>query len=96
MNVSVVFGFEGLVVVVNGFVYQLNQFIVGVFMQQFILMVVLDNFDNVLVSIIEDVFQFVNDFVVIGDWVVQMLQVVVDDEDQVVQFFMGGDGDSVF
>lgn len=96
MYVSVVFGFESLVVVVNGFVYQLDKFIVGVFMQQFILMIVLYDFDNVLVSICKDVFQFVNNFVIIGDWVIKMLQVIVDNKDQVVQFFMGGDGDCVF
>lgn len=59
-------------------------------------MVILYYFDYVLVSIFEDVFQFVDDFVVIGDWVVKMLQVIVDNEDQVIQFFMGSDGDCIF
>lgn len=95
-NVRIIFRFEGLVVVVNGFVYQLDQFIVGIFTQQFILTVILYYFDYVLVSIFEDVFQFVDDFVVIGDRVVKTLQVIVDNEDQVIQFFTGSDGDRIF
>ena len=95
-NVSAVFGFEGLVVAVNGFVHQLNQLTAGVFTQQLIPTAAPDNLDNVPASTTEDAFQFVNDFAVTGDRAVQTLQVAVDDEDQVVQFFTGGDGDSAF
>ena len=95
-NVSAVFGFEGLVVAVNGFVHQLNQLTAGVFTQQLIPTTAPDNLDNVPASATEDAFQFVNDFAVTGDRAVQTLQVAVDDEDQVVQFFTGGDGDSAF
>lgn len=85
-NVSAVFGFEGLVVAVNGFVHQLNQLTAGVFTQQLIPTAAPDNLDNVPASTTEDAFQFVNDFAVTGDRAVQTLQVAVDDEDQVVQF----------
>ncbi len=95
-NVGAVFGFEGLVVAVNGFVHQLNQLTAGVFTQQLIPTTAPDNLDNVPASTTEDAFQFVNDFTVTGDRAVQTLQVAVDDEDQVIQFFTGRDGDSAF
>ena len=95
-NVRTIFRFEGLVVAVNGFVHQLNQLTAGVFTQQLIPTAAPDNLDNVPASTTEDAFQFVNDFAVTGDRAVQTLQVAVDDEDQVVQFFTGGDGDSAF
>ena len=95
-NVRAIFGFEGLVVTVNGFVHQLNQLTAGVFTQQLIPTTAPDNLDNVPAGTGEDTFQLVNDFAVTGDRAVQTLQVAVDDEDQVIQFFTGRDGDSAF
>src|SRR5699024_4751611 len=44
----------------------------------------------------EDTFQFVDDLAVTGDRAVKTLQVTVDNEDQVIQFFTGSDGDRTF
>ena len=93
-NVCAIFGFEGLVVAVNSFVHQLDQFTAGVFTQQLIPTTAPHHFDYVPASTFEDTFQFVNDFAVTGDRAVQTLQVTVDDEDQVIQFFTGRNGDS--
>lgn len=80
-NVRAIFGFEGLVVTVNGFVHQLNQLTAGVFTQQLIPTTAPDNLDNVPAGTGEDTFQLVNDFTVTGDRAVQTLQVAVNDED---------------
>ncbi|GAR59747.1 hypothetical protein NGUA15_01521 [Salmonella enterica] len=94
--VSAVFGFEGLVVAVNGFVHQLDQFTAGVFTQQLIPTTAPHDFNNVPASTCKDAFQFVNNLAVTGDRAVKTLQVTVDNKDQVVQFFTGGDGDRAF
>ncbi len=95
-NVRAVFGFEGLIVAVNGFVHQLDQFTAGVFTQQFVPTGTPHHLDHVPASTCEDAFQFVNDFAVTGYRAIQTLQVTVDNEDQVIQFFTGRDGDSAF
>ncbi len=95
-NVRAVFGFEGLIVAVNGFVHQLDQFTAGVFTQQLIPTTAPHHLDYVPASAFEDAFQFVDDFAVTGYRAVQTLQVTVDNEDQVIQFFTGRDGDRAF
>ena len=95
-NISAIFGFEGLVVTVQRFVHQLDQFTASVFTQQLIPTTAPDNLDHVPASACEDAFQFVNDFAVTGDWAIQALQVTVDDEAQVVQFFTSCDSDRTF
>lgn len=95
VGICVVEGFVVLVFVVDGFYYQFFQDVVGVFGQQGILVIVLQQFDYVLVVVMEYVFQFLDDFVVVVYWVVQVLQVVVYYEDQVVQVFMVGQGDGI-
>lgn len=57
-------------------------FVVGA--QEWVLVRVLDYFDDVLVCAVEDCFEFLDDLVVVVYWFVELLQVVVDDEDQVV------------
>ena len=95
-NVGTVFGFEGLVVAVNGFVHQLDQFTAGVFTQQFVPTGTPHDFDHVPASTCEDAFQFVDDLAVTGYRTIQTLQVTVDDEAQVVQLLTGRDGDRAF
>ncbi|VAL71315.1 Uncharacterised protein [Enterobacter kobei] len=95
-NVGTVFGFEGLVVAVNGFVHQLDQFTAGVFTQQLIPTTAPHHFDHVPASTCEDAFQFVDDLAVTGYRTIQTLQVTVDDEAQVVQLLTGRDGDRAF
>ena len=95
-NVRTIFRFEGLVVAVNGFVHQLDQFTAGIFTQQFIPTATPHHFDHVPASTFEDAFQFVDDLAVTGDRAVKTLQVTVDNEDQVIQFFTGSDGDRTF
>ncbi len=95
-NVRAVFGFEGLIVAVNGFVHQLDQLTAGVFTQQFVPTGTPHHFDHVPASACEDAFQFVNDLAVTGYRAIQTLQVTVDNEDQVVQFFTGRNGDRAF
>ncbi|MNZ80938.1 hypothetical protein D3C78_995920 [compost metagenome] len=95
-NVSTVFGFEGLIVAVNGFVHQLDQFTAGVFTQQLIPTTAPHHFNHVPASTAEDAFQFVDDLAVAGYRTIQTLQVTVDDEAQVVQFLTGSDGDRTF
>ena len=94
--ICAIFGFEGLVVAVNGFVHQLDQFTAGVFTQQLIPTTAPHDFDNVPASAREDAFQFVNNLAVTGYRAVKTLQVTVDNKDQVVQFFTGRDGDRTF
>ncbi|MNH05287.1 hypothetical protein D3C79_646070 [compost metagenome] len=91
--VSAVFGFEGLVVAVQGFVHQLDQFAAGVFTQQFIPTSAPDHFQYLPACAGEDAFQLIDDLAVTGDRAVQTLQVAVDDEYQVVQLLTGSDGD---
>ena len=83
-HVGTVFGFEGLVVAVNGFVHQLDQLTAGVFTQQLIPTTAPHDFDYVPASTGEDAFQFVDDLAVTGYRTIQTLQVTVDDEAQVV------------
>ncbi|XPE38080.1 hypothetical protein ACNKHS_00795 [Shigella flexneri] len=77
---------KGLVVAVNGFVHQLDQFTAGIFTQQFIPNGYPHHFDHIPASTFEDAFQFVDDVAVTGDRAVKTLQVTVDNEDQVIQF----------
>ncbi len=63
-NVRTIFRFEGLVVAVNGFVHQLDQFTAGIFTQQFIPTATPHHFDHVPASTFEDAFQFVDDLAV--------------------------------
>ena len=79
--VCTIFGFEGLVVAINGFVHQLDQFTAGVFTQQFIPTTAPHDFDNVPASTCKDAFQFVNNLAVTGDRAVKTLQVTVDNKD---------------
>ena len=95
-HVSAVFGFEGLVVTVNGLFHQLDQFTAGIFTQQLIPASAPDNLDNVPASTAKDAFQFVNDLAITGNRAVKALQVAVDNEDQVVQLLTGRDGDRAF
>src|SRR5690606_12171616 len=95
-NVGTVFGFEGLVVTVNGFVHQLDQLTAGVFTQQLIPTTAPHDFDHVPASTSEDAFQFVDDLTVTGYRTIQTLQVTVDDEAQVVQLLTSSDGDRTF
>ena len=94
--VGTVFGFEGLVVAVNGFLHQLEQFTAGVFTQQLIPTTAPHDFNHVPASTCEDAFQFVDDLAVTGYRTIQTLQVTVDDEAQVVQLLTGSDGDRTF
>ncbi len=94
--VGTIFRFEGLVVAVNGFIHQLDQLAAGVFTQQFIPTVTPHHLDHFPAGATEDAFQLVDDLAVAGNRAVQTLQVTVDDEHQVVQFFAGRDGDGAF
>ena len=85
-----------LVVAVNGFVHQLDQFTAGVFTQQLIPTTAPHHFDHVPASTCEDAFQFVDDLAVTGYRTIQTLQVTVDDEAQVVQLLTGRDGNRAF
>ena len=95
-NIRTIFRFEGLVIAVNGFVHQLDQFTAGIFTQQFVPTATPHHFDHVPASTFEDAFQFVDDLAVTGDRAVKTLQVTVDNEDQIIQFFTGSDGDRTF
>ena len=95
-HICAVFGFEGLVIAVNGFFHQLDQLTAGVFTQQLIPTTAPDNLDNVPACTREDAFQFVDDFAVTRYRAIKTLQVTVDNEDQVVQLLAGGDGDRTF
>ena len=95
-DVSTVFGFECLIVTVNGFVHQLDQFTAGIFLQQFIPAAAPHDFDYLPAGTCEHTFHFVNDFTVTVYRAVKTLQVTVDNEDQVVQAFADSDIDCTF
>lgn len=63
-NIRTIFRFEGLVIAVNGFVHQLDQFTAGIFTQQFVPTATPHHFDHVPASTFEDAFQFVDDLAV--------------------------------
>ncbi|CQR22796.1 Uncharacterised protein [Yersinia enterocolitica] len=95
-HISAVFGFEGLVVAIQRFVHQLDQFTAGIFTQQLIPTTTPNHFQNLPASTTEDTFQLINDFAVTSNRAIKALQVTVDNENQVIQFFTGRDGDRTF
>ena len=84
--ICAIFGFEGLVVAVNGFCSSAGS------VYRWCLYAAAHpndrphDFDNVPASAREDAFQFVNNLAVTGYRAVKTLQVTVDNKDRVVQF----------
>jgi hypothetical protein len=87
------FAFVGLVVAVGGDVHQVDQGAVGVGGEQRVPFAAPDHFDHVPAGAAEEGFEFLDDFAVAADRAVEALEVAVDDEGQVVEFFAGGQAD---
>ena len=92
-HIRAVFGFEGLVVAVETFFHALFEGVVGVAGEQAVPAAAPDNFQHVPARATEVAFQLLDDFAVAAHRAVEALQVAVDDENQVVQAFAGGQRD---
>ena len=93
-NVCTVFGLEGLVVAVQAFFHALFQGVVGVACQEAVPTATPNHFQHIPACAAEVAFQFLDDFAVAAHRAVQTLQVAVNNENQVVQAFAGGQSDS--
>ncbi len=82
-----------LVFAVDHFHHPLSQHAFLVLGQQRVPVVAPDDLDHVPAGAAEDRLQLLDDLAVAADRAVQALEVAVDDEDQVVQLFAGGQGD---
>ncbi len=88
-----VVGLVRLVLAVDGVFHDLAQDAFLVVRQQRIPVAAPDQLDHVPARTAEVAFQFLDDLAVAAHRTVQALQVAVDDEDQVVELFTGGQGD---
>ena len=87
-----VFGLVVLVLAVDDFVHATLQDAVGVLGQQRVPEAAPDHLVDVPLGATEHAFEFLNDLAVTAHRAVEALQVAVDDEDQVVEFFAAGQG----
>ena len=72
----------------------MDQQAIDVFGQQGIPIGAPDHLDDIPTGTAERAFQFLDDLSVSANWSVETLQIAVDDEDQVVELFAAGQGDS--
>ena len=84
-DVRAIFGFERLVITVDGFIHQLAQFAACVFLKQIIPAATPEEFDDVPSGAAEVALKFLHDLAVTAHWAVKALQVAVDDKDQIVE-----------
>ena len=82
-----------LILAVDDFAHAADQQAVGVAGQQRVPVRAPDDLDDVPAGAAEGPFQFLDDLAVAADRAVEPLQVAVDDEDQVVELFAGGQRD---
>ena len=82
-----------LILTVGDFAHALDQQAVAVVLDQAVPIAAPDDFDHVPAGAAEDGFQFLDDLAVAAHRTVESLQVAVDDEDQVVEFFARGQRD---
>ena len=82
-----------LILAVDHLAHAADQQAVGVAGQQRVPVRAPDHLDHVPARAAEGPFQFLDDLAVAADRAVQPLQVAIDDEDQVVQLFAGGQRD---
>ena len=92
-DVGAIFGFEALVLAVHGFAHALNQEASGIAGQKLVPTAAPDHLDDVPAGSAECCFEFRDDLAVAAHRAVQSLQVAVDDEDEVVEFFARSKGD---
>ena len=92
-HICTVFGFVSLIVAVQTFFHAFAQDAVRIAFQQFVPTAAPDDFHYVPAGAGKVAFQFLNNFAVAADRTVQTLQVAVDDENQIVQTFAGGQCD---
>src|SRR5208283_4471300 len=52
-----------------------------------------ENFDDVPAGATEGGFEFLNNLAIAADGTIEALEIAIDDEDEVVEFFAGGEGD---
>ncbi len=78
---------------VDDFAHPLDQQAVLVFGQQRVPVVAPDHLDHVPAGAAEDAFQLLDDLAVAADRPVEPLQVAIDDEDQIVEFFAAAQRD---
>src|SRR5690348_8447858 len=88
-------GFDAifLVLAVHDFAHALDQKRIAVFFEQGVPIAAPENFDDVPSGAAKDGFQFLDDLAVTAHGAVEPLQIAVDDEDQVIELFAGGQGD---
>ena len=92
-HVGTVVGLAGLVFAVDGLHHDAAQGAVGIARQQRIPVRAPDELDDVPATAAEVTFQFLDDLAVAAHRAIQTLQVAVDDEDEVVELFAGGQTD---
>ena len=87
---SAVFGLVGLVVPIRGGVHDVDQSSVAVLGEEFIPPATPDDFDDVPAGTAVEGLKFLDDLAVAANRAVEALQVGVDHENEIVQFFAGG------
>ena len=78
---------------VHDFAHALDQQAVAIVFDDAVPIAAPDDLDDVPAGAAENGFQFLNDLAVAADRTVQTLQIAIDDEDQIVEFFARGQGD---
>ena len=84
---------EFLVFAVDDFAHALDEQAFGVALEDGIPLAPHRYFDDVPARAAESGFEFLNDLAIAADRTVEALKVAVDDEDEVVEFFAGGERD---
>ena len=82
-----------LVLAVDDFAHALHEEALVVAGEEAVPLGAPDDLDHVPADAAEDGFEFLDDLSVAAHWAVEPLEVAVDDEDEIVEFFSGGEGD---
>ena len=84
---------EFLIFAINQFAHALDQQAFGVAIEDGIPLAAPENFDDVPTRAAEGGFELLNNLAVAADGAIKALQIAIDDENQIVEFFAGGQGD---
>ena len=92
-HIRAIVGLESLVVAVHGFHHDASQCAVFVAGNQGVPVATPNQFEHIPTRTTEFTLELLDDLAVATHWPVQTLQIAVDDKNQVVEFFSGGQTD---
>src|SRR5437899_867175 len=95
MTAGVAAGLDGifLIIAVNGFFHAFEEQTGFVGGEEFVPIGTPDDFDDVPAGALKGGFEFLDNFAIAADGSVEALEIAVDDPNQVVEIFAGGQGE---